>query len=78
MKVEFTIDEVEAMALAVVDELLTMKFERKDGAAIRRWRTDKLAKTSDELRRLTERVNAEVQRTHDNSRSSGIQKPDWV
>ena len=78
MKVEFAVDEVMTMASAVIDGLLESQFGRKDGAAIRRWRNEHLTASSDEMRLLAEKVNAEVQRTHDHSLKSGIQKPDWA
>lgn len=78
MKVEFTIDEVLAMANSVIDGLSEEQFSRGDAAAIRRWRNENLTLRSDEMARLTEKVNEEVQRTHDHSMKSGIQKPDWV
>ena len=78
MKVEFTIDEVLAMANAVLDGVGEQEFSTADAAAIRRWRNEHLATTSDEMARLAEKINEEVQRTHDHSQKSGIQKPDWV
>ena len=78
MKVEFTIDEVLAMANSVLDGLSEEDLSRADAAAIRRWRNEHLTPRSDEMARLTEKVNEEVQRTHDHSMKSGIQKPDWV
>jgi len=78
VKVEFAVEEVITMAGAVIDELLESKFGRKDGAAIRRWRNEHLTATSDEMRLLAEKVNREVQRAHDHSLKSGIQKPDWA
>lgn len=78
MRVEFTVEEVLAMAEAVLDSLAESPFGRADAAAVRRWRNEQLTTTSGELRLLAEKVNAEVQRTHDHSMKSGIQKPDWV
>ena len=78
MKVEFAVDEVVTMAGAVIDGLMESKFGRKDAAALRRWRNEHLSTTSDEMRLLAEKVNREVQSTHDHSLKSGIQKPDWA
>jgi hypothetical protein len=79
MKVEFAIDEVIVMANAVIDDILAaQKFSRQDGAALRRWRSDAVATTSRDMQRLTEKMNAELQRAHDNSLKSGIAKPDWA
>ena len=78
MKVEFALEEVMTMAHMVIDGLLEEKFGRKDAATLRRWRNDVVATTSEELRLLTEKVNREIQRTHDRSLKSGISKPDWL
>lgn len=78
MQVQFTVEEVLAMADAVLDGLAESPFGRADAAAVRRWRDERLTTTSEELRLLAEKVNAELRRTHDHSRKSGIQKPDWV
>jgi hypothetical protein len=78
MKVEFTIDEVLAMANSVLDGLGEEEFSRSDAAAIRRWRNDHITPRADEMARMAEKINEEVQRTHDHSQRSHIQKPDWV
>ena len=78
MQVQFTIEEVLAMANSVLDGLSEDEFSRSDMAAIRRWRNDHLTPRSDEMARLAEKINEEIQRTHDHSQKSGIQKPDWV
>ena len=78
MQVQFTIEEVLAMANSVLDGLSEEELSRSDMAAIRRWRNDHLTPRSDEMARLAEKINEEIQRTHDHSQKSGIQKPDWV
>ena len=78
MQVQFTIEEVLTMANSVLDGLSEEEFSRSDMAAIRRWRNDHLTPRSDEMARLAEKINEEIQRTHDHSQKSGIQKPDWV
>ena len=78
MKVEFAIEEVMTMAQTVIDGLLEEKFGRKDAATLRRWRNDVVVTTSEELRALMEKVNRDIQHTHDRSLKSGISKPDWL
>ena len=78
MQVQFTIEEVLAMANSVLDGLSEEELSRSDMAAIRRWRNEHLTPRSDEMARLAEKINEEIQRTHDHSQKSGIQKPDWV
>ena len=78
MQVQFTIEEVLTMANSVLDGLSEEEFSGSDTAAIRRWRNEHLTPRSDEMARLAEKINEEIQRTHDHSQKSGIQKPDWV
>ena len=78
MKVEFTVDEVWQMMDSVVDQLVDLKLDRKDRAAIRRWRSDEMSLSSPLVRLLTEKANTELQRMHDRSEVSPIKKPDWL
>ena len=78
MKVEFSVDEVWQMMDSVVDQLVALKLDRKDRAAIRRWRSDEMSLSSPLVRLLTEKANAELQRMHDRSEVSPIKKPDWL
>ena len=78
MKVEFTIDEVVAMASTIVDGVLEAKLERKDAASIRRWRNDVLTAKSAEMKLLTEKVNRGLEQTQASNRKTGIVKPDWA
>ncbi len=78
MKVEFTLDEVVAMASTVVDGVLETKLGRKDSANIRRWRNDVINATAAEMKLLTEKVNRELEQTQTSNRKTGIVKPDWV
>ncbi len=55
MKVEFELEEVWTMFNAVVDEILAipqLKSERKDLAALRRWRTDEMSPGTDAMKRV--------------------------
>ena len=81
MKVEFEVEEVWTMFNAVVDEVLAipaLKAERKDLAALRRWRTDEMSPGTDAMQLLTEKVNREIQREHERQEVSPIKKPDWL
>ena len=77
MKVEFSIEESQAMLSRVLDSLLELELKAADGAAIRRWRTD-TSPGSAAMQLLTERVNDELQREYDRSEVSPIKKPDWA
>jgi hypothetical protein len=81
MKVEFEIEEVWTMFNSVVDEILTVpavKKDRKDLAALRRWRTDEMTPGSDAMKLLAEKVNAAIRREHERQEVSPIKKPDWL
>lgn len=81
MKVEFEIEEVWTMFNAVVDEVLAipaLKSERKDLAALRRWRTNDMTLGSDAMKLLADKVNREIQREHERQEVSPIKKPDWL
>jgi hypothetical protein len=79
MKVEFSTDEIIVMADTILTGLTNdVKLNRKDAAALRRWRNETITPKSAEMKLLTEKVNHELQHTHDSSQKSGIVKPDWA
>jgi len=81
MKVEFEIEEVWTMFNAVLDELVVLpgvKKDRRDVAALRRWRTDEMSPGTDAMKLLAEKVNREIQREHERAEVSPIKKPDWL
>ncbi len=78
MKVEFDTEEVHEMFGAIVDELFTLKLDRSDRAAVRRWRADDMKAGSPAIAILTEKVNEALQRQHDRTEVSPIKKPDWA
>jgi hypothetical protein len=79
MKVEFTPEEVQAMAFYVLDQLEGLEgFTRADKAALKRWRDDALRAGSPPMKVLTDKVNAELQRIDEGAHVSAIKKPDWL
>jgi hypothetical protein len=79
MKVEFTVEEVQAMAFYVLDQIDDLKgFSRADKTALKRWRSEQLRAGSPSMQLLAEKVNADLQRVHDSAHVSAIQKPDWL
>ena len=78
MKVEFSVDEVWQMMDSVVAQLVALPLGKQDRAALRRWRSDTMGATSPAIQLLAEKVNAELQRSHDRSEVSPITKPDWA
>jgi hypothetical protein len=79
MKVEFTVEEVQAMVFHVLDQIGDLDgFTRADKTALKRWRSEALRAGSPDMQLLAEKVNADLQRIHDSAHVSAIQKPDWL
>jgi hypothetical protein len=79
MKVEFTSEEVQAMAGYVLDQVGALTaFSRADKAALKRWRSEQLRPGTPPMQLLAEKVNADIQRIDDSAHVSPIQKPDWL
>ena len=78
MKVEFTVDECHRMYEAVMDQLLALDLDKHDKATLRRWRSDDMSPGSPLMQVLAEKMNTQIQQTHDRSEVSPIKKPDWV
>jgi hypothetical protein len=79
MKVEFTVEEVQAMVFHVLDQIGDLDgFTRGDKTALKRWRSEELRAGSPDMQLLAEKVNADLQRIHDSAHVSAIQKPDWL
>ena len=78
MKVELDNEEVHEMFSAIVDQLVDLKLDRSDRAAVRRWRADEMKPGSPAMAALTEKVNQALQRQHERAEVSPIKKPDWA
>lgn len=78
MKVEFTPDEAHAMLEAVITDVTGLKLEQADRAAVRRWLLDDMKPSSSGVKRLADKLNDEIQKSHDKSEVSVIKKPDWL
>ena len=66
------------MFTAIVEELAGLPFDKHDRATLRRWRAEDMTPGSPLMQRLSERINEELQRSHDRSEVSPLKKPDWV
>ncbi|MCK9486147.1 MAG: hypothetical protein M0R73_05505 [Dehalococcoidia bacterium] len=78
MQVQFSVEECHRMFEAVIDELVALDMDKKDRATLRRWRSGEMTPGSALMQRLAEKINTEVQQSHDRSEVSAIKKPDWV
>ena len=63
---------------AIIDELAGLGFDKHDRATLRRWRDDDMTPGSPLMERLSEKLNEELQRSHDRSEVSPLKKPDWA
>lgn len=78
MKVELDNDEAWNLASHVIGLLIDeAELEDSDRARIRRWKSDELRATSQEMRVLTEKINADLAKTLERKTKSQLRKPDW-
>lgn len=78
MKVEFSIEECHRLFEAVMDEVVGLDMDKQDRAALRRWRSQEMTPGSALMQVLAEKMNTEIQKSHDRSEVSPIKKPDWA
>lgn len=78
MKVEFATAEIHHMLEAVLEDVLTLKLDRHDRAALQRWLGDEMTPGSLLVQRLTDKLNDQIQQTHAHSEATPIKKPDWL
>ena len=78
MKLELERDEVKELLKLVVGRLADeAKLKKADVAKLRTWSSQSMHLGSDETRELTDKLNAEIERTFKNKERSAILKPDW-
>ena len=79
MKVEMDNDEAWNLMTHVLGRMLEeTSLSDADRARIRRWKTDELRVTSQEMRVVTQKINEDVARTMERKTKSQLRKPDWV
>lgn len=78
MKVELDNEEAWNLASHVIAQLIDeASLEDADRARIRRWKSDELRATSQEMKVLTEKINADLATTLERKTKSQLRKPDW-
>jgi hypothetical protein len=78
MKVEFEIDEAWELLNYVINTMLEeTELPDADKAKIRRWKSDEMRVTTQEMRVLAEKLNADVQATQARKTKREIRRPDW-
>ena len=79
MKVELENDEAWNLFSAVVVRLLDeTQLSDSDKAAVRRWKSDEMRVTTQEMRVLTEKINEDLQKTLGRKTRSQLRRPDWM
>ena len=79
MKVELDNDEAWNLASHIISQVIDdASLEDSDRARIRRWKSDELRATSQEMRVLTEKINADLAKTLERKTKSQLRKPDWI
>lgn len=78
MKVEFDTEEAWSLMSHVVNQLVeTAELSDADRAKIRRWKSDEMRVTSQEMKVLTAKINEDLAKTWERKTRSKIVKPDW-
>ena len=79
MKVEIDTDEawnlLSHLIVRLVDEAPLADADR---AKIRRWKSDEMRATSQEMRVLTSKINEDLAKTMERKTKSQLRKPDWA
>jgi len=79
MKVELEIEEAWDLMSHVIGRLVDeTQLADPDKAKIRRWKTDEMRMTSQEMRVLAQKINEDLKGTIERKTKSQLRKPDWV
>jgi hypothetical protein len=79
MKVEVDNDEAwNLMSQIIVKLIEEASLTDRDKAQIRRWKTDEMRITSQEMRVLTQKINDDLKNQNERKTKSQLRKPDWV
>jgi len=78
MKVEFATDEAWELMSHVIGRMLEeAELTDSDRAKVRRWKSDEMRATSQEMRVLTSKINDDLEKMMARKIKSQIRKPDW-
>jgi hypothetical protein len=79
MKVEIDNEEAWNLMTHVVNRLVEeTQLADADRARIRRWKSDEMRVTSQEMRVLTQKINEDLAKQIERKTKSQLRKPDWV
>lgn len=78
MKVEFDTEEAWNLMNHIVNQLVeSAELTDSDRARIRRWKSDEMRVTSQEMKVLASKINEDLAKTWERKSRSQIVKPDW-
>ncbi len=78
MRLELEQEESRELLSLIVERIIKeAKLSNKDRAALKRWRSEQMKPGSDEMRELTGKINADLERALRTKEKSAVQKPDW-
>jgi hypothetical protein len=78
MKIEFASDEAWEMMSHIIGRMLEeADLSDSDRAKVRRWKSDEMRATSQEMRVLTTKINQDLEKMMERKQKSQIRKPDW-
>ena len=79
MKVELDNDEAWNLLTHVLNRMLDeAPLGDTDRARIRRWKSDEMRVSSQEMRVVTQKINEDLARTMERKTKSQLRKPDWI
>jgi hypothetical protein len=78
MKVEFAVEEAWELLNHVVNRMLDeTQLSDQDRARVRRWKSDEMRATSQEMRVLASKMNEDMAQHMERKTKSQLRKPDW-
>jgi hypothetical protein len=78
MRLELDAEEGRELLSLIVNRLAEEAgLSGEDRAAVRRWHSDQMKAGSDDMRELTGKINADLERALRDKEKSAVQKPDW-
>ena len=79
MKVELELEEAWNLMSTVIGRLVDeTSLADADKAKIRRWKSDEMRNTGQEMRVLAQKINEDLRATIERKTKSQLRKPDWV
>ena len=79
MKVQLDNDEAWNLLSHIVGQLIDeVELSDSDKARIRRWKSDEMRVTSQEMRVVTQKINDDLATSLERKTKSQLRKPDWI